>query len=113
MMSPARRRPSKGATGRPVRDDLINVAASFDVFSSFGGSGYAVSPRRHLCVYRPHGSPRNSVPRPQEIQASRGQSPDSAAHDVQSRGGSGDEQAKAEFCCIESDEVAVAFGPPA
>jgi hypothetical protein len=26
---------------------------------------------------------------------------------------SGDEQAKAKLCCIESDEVAVAFGPPA
>jgi hypothetical protein len=27
--------------------------------------------------------------------------------------GSGYEQAKAKLCCIESDEVAVAFGPPA
>ena len=27
--------------------------------------------------------------------------------------GSGDQQAKAELCCIEIDEVAVAFGPPA
>jgi hypothetical protein len=29
------------------------------------------------------------------------------------RRGSGYEQAKAKLCCIESDEVAVAFGPPA
>jgi hypothetical protein len=29
------------------------------------------------------------------------------------RQGSGYEQAKAEFCCVESDEVAVASGPPA
>jgi hypothetical protein len=27
--------------------------------------------------------------------------------------GSGHEQAKAKLCCIERDEVAVAFGPPA
>ena len=27
--------------------------------------------------------------------------------------GSGDEQAKAKLCCVEIDEVAVAFGPPA
>jgi hypothetical protein len=31
----------------------------------------------------------------------------------QSAGGSGDEQAKAKLRCIESDEVAVTFGPPA
>ena len=29
------------------------------------------------------------------------------------RVGSGDEQAKAKLRCVESDEVAVAFGPPA
>ena len=28
-------------------------------------------------------------------------------------GGSGYEQPKAKLCCVESDEVAVAFGPPA
>jgi hypothetical protein len=27
-------------------------------------------------------------------------------------GGSGDEQAKAKLCCVEIDEVAIAFGPP-
>jgi hypothetical protein len=27
--------------------------------------------------------------------------------------GSGDKQAKAKLCCVEIDEVAVAFGPPA
>jgi hypothetical protein len=26
--------------------------------------------------------------------------------------GSGDKQAKAKLCCVEIDEVAVAFGPP-
>jgi hypothetical protein len=27
-------------------------------------------------------------------------------------GGSGDEQAKAKLCCVEIDEVAIAFDPP-
>jgi hypothetical protein len=27
-------------------------------------------------------------------------------------GGSGDKQASAKLCCVEIDEVAVAFGPP-
>jgi hypothetical protein len=38
----------------------------------------------------------------------------SAAADgqLEQQAGSGDEQASAKLCCVEIDEVAVAFGPP-
>lgn len=32
---------------------------------------------------------------------------------VLAHGGSGHEQAQAQLCCVEGDEVPVAFGPPA
>jgi hypothetical protein len=36
-----------------------------------------------------------------------------AAKSYPDAAGSGDKQASAKLCCVEIDEVAVAFGPPA